>query len=57
MYESLGGYPFKDVEHLIMMGLKQKDDTIRRTCRKLLRIHHAKTKKMHDRMKAKPHAD
>jgi hypothetical protein len=56
MFESLGGYPFKDVEHLIMMGIKQKDASIRQTCRKLLRINHTKNQKIQNQVKVSTYA-
>lgn len=56
MYESLGGYPFRDVEHLIMLGIKGKDETIRRTCRRLLRMHRSNAKGMQNQVKASTHA-
>ncbi|MEJ2037518.1 MAG: HEAT repeat domain-containing protein [Desulfosarcinaceae bacterium] len=56
MFESLAGYPFRDVEHLIMIGVKEKDETIRETCRKLLRAHHIKTRSKQDPKKASDHA-
>jgi hypothetical protein len=56
MFASLGGYPFKAVENLIMMGLKQKDDTIRLTCNRLLKARRAQSMMRKEKMKDPDHA-
>jgi hypothetical protein len=37
LYDTLRGYPFGEIKHLLHAGLKQKDETIQAVCRKLLR--------------------
>jgi hypothetical protein len=37
LYDTLGGYPFGEIKHLLHLGLKQKDASIQAVCRKLLR--------------------
>jgi hypothetical protein len=37
LYDTLGGYPFGEIKHLLHLGLKQKDASIQAVCRKFLR--------------------
>ena len=37
LYETLDGYPFGEIKHLLHFGLKQKDAAIQSACQKLLR--------------------
>jgi hypothetical protein len=37
LYETLRGYPFGEIKHLLHLGLKQKDESIQSVCRELLR--------------------